>query len=116
MIRDMNDLTVKKSYWNYQLIANDGSKGMHNSKFAFDVLLKTKVALGQVIPVELISFTSTISNGKVILNWETASKTNNSGFAVERNTGNDWLEIGLLRETEQRLIDQNTHLQIIQKS
>jgi hypothetical protein len=93
----LNDLTIKKAYWNYQLIANDGSKGMHNSKFTFDVLLKTKVALGQVIPVELTSFTSEIKNGKVVLSWETASETNNHGFAVERKAENDWSEIGFVK-------------------
>ncbi|WP_337872797.1 multiheme c-type cytochrome [Ignavibacterium sp.] len=96
MIRDMNDLTVRKAYWNYQLIAKDGSKGMHNSKFAFDVLLKTKVALGQVIPVELTSFTSSIQNGKVLLNWETATETNNHGFEVERRQGEKWTRIGFV--------------------
>ncbi len=97
MIRDLNDLTVRKAYWNYQLIAYDGSKGMHNSKFSFDVLLKTKVALGQVIPVELISFTSSIQNGKVVLSWETATETNNQGFEVERKAGSDWVKIGFVK-------------------
>lgn len=97
MIRDMNDLTVRKAYWNYQLIAFDGSKGMHNSKYSFDVLLKTKVALGQVIPVELVSFTSSIQNGKVVLSWETASETNNHGFEIERKAGNDWVKIGFVK-------------------
>ncbi|BDQ03559.1 multiheme c-type cytochrome [Ignavibacterium sp.] len=97
MIRDMNDLTVRKAYWNYQLVNNDGSKGMHNSKFAFDVLLKTKVALGQVIPVELTSFTSEVRDGKVVLLWETASETNNHGFEVERKAGNDWVRIGFVK-------------------
>ncbi len=97
MIRDLNDLTVRKAYYNYQFIKNDQSKGMHNSKFAFDVLLKTKVALGQVIPVELISFTSSIQNGKVVLSWETATETNNHGFEIERKSGADWIKIGFVK-------------------
>ena len=43
-----DSVLYKKAYWNYQLIAYDGSKGMHNSKFAFDVLTQTQNALGFV--------------------------------------------------------------------
>jgi hypothetical protein len=48
-IRSSGDSVLyKKAYWNYQLIAYDGSNGMHNSKFAFDVLTQTQNALGFV--------------------------------------------------------------------
>jgi len=50
-IQANGNLVIKKAYWNYQLISNDGSKGMHNSKFIFDVLTQTKVALEGVVPV-----------------------------------------------------------------
>ena len=43
-----DSVLYKKAYWNYQLINNDGSNGMHNSKFAFDVLTQTQNALGFV--------------------------------------------------------------------
>ncbi len=43
-----DSVLFKKAYWNYQLIAYDGSNGMHNSKFAFDVLTQTQNALGFV--------------------------------------------------------------------
>ncbi len=36
------------------------------------------------IPVELTSFTVALENGKALLNWTTASETNNKGFQVER--------------------------------
>lgn len=39
-----------------------------------------------VVPVELISFSATIIDSKVKLDWFTATETNNSGFAVERAT------------------------------
>ncbi|MGQ9644329.1 MAG: PQQ-dependent sugar dehydrogenase [Ignavibacterium sp.] len=38
-----------------------------------------------VIPVELSSFTATVVNGKVRLDWYTVSETNNSGFVIERS-------------------------------
>lgn len=93
----LNDLTIKKAYYNYQLIKNDGSKGMHNSKFSIDVLLKTRAALGAVIPVELTSFTSEIKGNKVVLNWETASENNNQGFEIERKVGSAWSKIGFVK-------------------
>ncbi|MBK9096868.1 MAG: right-handed parallel beta-helix repeat-containing protein [bacterium] len=36
------------------------------------------------IPVELTSFTAEYINDEVVLNWRTATETNNSGFEVER--------------------------------
>ena len=36
------------------------------------------------VPVELTSFTANVSDGKVILNWQTATELNNKGFEVQR--------------------------------
>jgi subtilisin family serine protease len=51
-----------------------------------------------MIPVELTSFTAAADENSVILNWSTASETNNSGFAIERKTSLDerWKEIGFV--------------------
>lgn len=49
------------------------------------------------LPVEMISFTASYSNGKVQLNWITASEINNSGFDVERNNGNGFEKIGFVQ-------------------
>ena len=47
------------------------------------------------IPVELTSFTATKDLSKVILNWETATETNNFGFEIERKLKNqDWVKLG----------------------
>ena len=54
------------------------------------------------VPVEFTSFTATVNVDKVILNWSTASETNNNGFEIERkfssakNTFVDWEGIGFL--------------------
>jgi hypothetical protein len=37
-----------------------------------------------VIPVELASFSASVNNSSVILNWITSSELNNSGFEIER--------------------------------
>ena len=58
-----------------------------------------------VIPVELISFTAFPQNNSVNLNWQTATETNNQGFAIERkqvfsqqsSAGNEeWNAIGFV--------------------
>ena len=45
--------------------------------------LKT-VNSGGIIPVELISLTAITKKGNVLLNWATATETNNLGFEIER--------------------------------
>lgn len=62
-----------------------------------------------VVPVELASFTSSVKDNIVLLNWVTASEINNRGFEIERvfsqtdgNTGsaaqgqNYWNKIGFI--------------------
>lgn len=45
-----------------------------------------------VIPVELTSFTASVSENIVTLNWATATETNNKGFEVERSSDNGSFE------------------------
>lgn len=98
LIRASSDsVMLKKAWWNYQLIQKGSAYGMHNAKFAIDVLSKTLTALGWVIPVELLGFTAEMSNGLVALKWETATETNNRGFEIQRKTGNyNWQTIGFV--------------------
>jgi hypothetical protein len=56
-----------------------------------------------VIPVELVSFTSSIINNTVGLNWITATELNNSGFEIQRTRHTersrsvaDWESIGFV--------------------
>jgi hypothetical protein len=93
---NINTTNLRKAYWNYQLIANDGSFGMHNAKFAFDVLTKTIAALGSPLPVELVAFTAIVTNNKVNLTWQTATETNNKGFDVEKLSGTTWAKTGFV--------------------
>ena len=48
----------KKAYFNYQLIAYDGSGGMHNARFAIDVLTKSIQALGGTTGVDEDEYSS----------------------------------------------------------
>ena len=55
-----------------------------------------------IVPVELQSFTATVTQNSVSLNWQTATETNNSGFEMERSqTSNvkgqmEWNEVGFV--------------------
>ncbi len=47
-----------------------------------------------VVPVELSSFTASVNEKNVTLNWTTATETNNQGFEIERNSGNGFEKVG----------------------
>lgn len=50
-----------------------------------------------VVPVELTSFTASVTGNGVQLNWSTATETNNSGFAIERKHGtNEFQQIAFV--------------------
>jgi FlgD Ig-like domain len=69
--------------------------GTINSSVLQGFVLHTYNAGG--VPVELISFSSEIFNGKVKLTWSTASELNNRGFEIERSSDNDvWKSIGFV--------------------
>lgn len=49
------------------------------------------------VPVELISFNSSVSGNKVTLNWVTATELNNSGFEIEKSMlPGEWNKIGFV--------------------
>ncbi len=59
----------------------------------------SNVASGVAVPVELAAFQAQVSNNEVNLTWQTASETNNAGFAVERKldaNGAEWIEVGFI--------------------
>ena len=49
-------------------------------------------------PVELASFTSSVSGRNVTLNWSTSAELNNSGFDIERSSAeNQWFKNGFVK-------------------
>jgi hypothetical protein len=50
-----------------------------------------------IVPVELTSFTASVTGSDVKLLWETASELNNSGFSIERKYSNtEFMEVGFV--------------------
>lgn len=49
------------------------------------------------LPVELVAFNAFAENGKVRLNWTTASEINNRGWEIERkSSSNEWTKAGFV--------------------
>ncbi|MBN8571781.1 MAG: T9SS type A sorting domain-containing protein [Ignavibacteria bacterium] len=79
-------------------VNNDGKPDMitgnSSAPNAISVFLNTAV---YALPVELASFTSSVSGNNVMLNWNTVSEENNSGFEVERSSfGAGWNKVGFI--------------------
>lgn len=59
---------------------------------------------GLPIPVELTSFTAGFIDNKILINWQTASETNNMGFEVQKSevksqmtdSGFEWVVLGFV--------------------
>jgi len=54
-----------------------------------------------IVPVELVSFTASTNTNDILLNWKTATETNNMGFQIERRKtkdgrGVEWNIIGFV--------------------
>lgn len=49
------------------------------------------------VPVELISLKATGRQGSVLIEWSTATETNNRGFEIERKSGNSWIFSGFVK-------------------
>lgn len=49
------------------------------------------------VPVELTAFNAALNGFAVTLTWQTATEINNSGFAIERNYGSGWQQIGFVQ-------------------
>ncbi len=54
--------------------------------------------ISSLVPVELASFSASVTAAGVELKWTTATETNNFGFSIERrNEGSDFAEIGFVK-------------------
>ncbi|MBL7707578.1 MAG: T9SS type A sorting domain-containing protein [Chitinophagaceae bacterium] len=53
------------------------------------------------LPVAFASFTARRNGAAVLLNWQTSSEQNNSGFSVERFANGSWQEVGYVASQAQ---------------
>ena len=52
------------------------------------------IIMGSIIPVELTSFAASVNEDEVVLNWSTATETNNQGFEIQRKSAADFQTVG----------------------
>ncbi len=61
------------------------------------IQIAVNIKSGSVVPIELVSFSSTLRSGEVRLDWQTVSETNSKGFYIERLKGADtWTTFGFV--------------------
>ncbi|MFT3680514.1 MAG: T9SS type A sorting domain-containing protein [Ferruginibacter sp.] len=73
------------------LTANDGYGDSVSFSFPVNITAGDNCI---VVPVNWLSFSAVLQNGKIMLNWSVASEVNNKEFVIERSTdGIHWLEI-----------------------
>lgn len=77
------------------LLPNNGSS------FPSEYILKVYIIPDFPLPVEMLSFSSSVSRSNVLLNWVTSNEENNSGFEIERkvsdNINTDWMKTGFVK-------------------
>lgn len=71
--------TLFSACWGSGYTANSGSQGN------FSIV---RLSGDDPVPVEFTSFSSIVSGNNILLEWNTATETNNSGFEIERKTIN----------------------------
>lgn len=85
--------------WNSANHSNTSGSGTNPISHGVGFTSFSDFAIGgnidNALPVELSSFTSTVSGTNVTLNWSTSTETNNSGYDIERKTvTGGWSKIG----------------------
>ena len=75
---------------------------VRNGDVIADIFMK-RGNIYNVVPVELVSFNTNVSGNDIMLNWTTATETNNYGFDVQRlqNSNSerlrDWEKVGFVK-------------------
>ncbi|MDX1408512.1 MAG: proprotein convertase P-domain-containing protein, partial [Saprospiraceae bacterium] len=87
---DFNDFDGETGIGLWQVCVGDSAAG------DIGEFLNAALTIQGAIPVELISFEATINGQDVTLNWETASETNNAGFEVQMQDGENWTVLGFV--------------------
>jgi hypothetical protein len=101
--------TSAASSWALSGTHSNGSSGpfkANRNGLTFSALMQFAIGgnsvenpLDGTLPVELVSFVSSLSNGKdVKLNWVTSSEMNNAGFEIQRKDNNsEFKKIGFVK-------------------
>lgn len=81
--------TLTQGFYSFELMVTDNKGAIGRDTMEVAV---TPASL----PLKLLSFTGTLSNRQVLLNWETTNEKNVLGFEIERMVGGTWDKIGFV--------------------
>jgi hypothetical protein len=82
-----NSIAVLLNFITEGLDSGDYSMDMvitSNDPLHSEIIVPISMKITSIVPVELSSFTAENVDGEVVLKWQTATETNNSGFEIER--------------------------------
>ena len=91
------DVTLGKIFWTdfgttwVQRANLDGSSVENIVTSGLSIPTGIALSSGAALPVELTSFDALLDDGDVVLQWETASETNSSGFNIEMSSDDRWI-------------------------
>ncbi|MCX7954475.1 MAG: T9SS type A sorting domain-containing protein [Bacteroidales bacterium] len=78
-------------------ITNDYLSSTTSLPGTLNYILITLASTSTPLPVELTYFSGKCLDGKIMLNWQTASEYNNSGFVIQRSIdAHSWISIGFV--------------------
>ncbi len=81
----LNFITADLDSGNYSMDVKISSNDPQDSV----IVVPVKMRIGNVVPVELVSFNAISNNDNVEIKWTTATEKNNKGFEIERISDND---------------------------
>ena len=90
------NMTVGNQEGNFDLsyFATDGAMDFSDPTW-YSINEGNTITISSTVPVELASFTSAVTSTGIVLDWTTATETNNQGFDIERSTdGTTFSNIG----------------------
>ena len=104
IIKSYQNKTSHEPEWSYTEVGDNRARNGQDNKTqptmleASNELPNVRLIYDHPNPVELTSFTSSIKDRNVTLNWSTTVELNNAGFEVERKSVNDaqWTRIGFV--------------------
>jgi serine protease AprX len=89
---NLTNMQVREAMWMTASIHNNP-----NNELGYGILDALAASQYWPLPVELASFTASVSQNNVILNWTTATEQNNHGFQVQRKPeGGTFTTIGFV--------------------
>lgn len=111
--RYTNGYTIAESYYSaspylswMDVVIGDPKYRLIKTRLPSDAEINPDEEDGDALPVELISFTASVSGINVILNWATATEMNNYGFEVQRSEernpesvngrNGEWVKVGFI--------------------